>query len=45
MERTTLLYLSLRFIHNSVTPCPDTEGYLASFTQEDIDRFERITNL
>ena len=37
--------LSHRFIHSSVTPCPNTEGYLASFTQEEIDRFERVTNL
>ena len=39
------LCLLHRFIHSSVTPCPDTEGYLASFTQEEIDRFERVTNL
>jgi len=34
-----------RFIHSSVTLCPYSEGYLVSFTQEEIDRFERITSL
>ena len=39
-------WLRPRFVHSEVvTPFPNTGGYLASFTQEDIDRYERITTL
>ena len=34
-----------RFINKAVTPCPETECYLCSFTQEDIDRYELVTSL